>query len=373
MKKRNASTAAASVKIQKVNTSAFTIPTDAPESDGTIEWNSTTLVLVDIVAGGKNGIGYTYSDAASAYFIEHSLKQFVEGKDALQNTEITQYLIQQVRNNGTCGTSMMAVAAIDNALWDLKAKLFEVPLCNLFGKVKDEMLLYGSGGFTSYTDKQTQQQFEKWASQGITHFKMKVGREPDKDVHRVKTARKAIGNDAKLFVDANGAYTIKEALEKANRFSEYNVTWFEEPVTSDNLKGLHFIRDHAPAIMNITAGEYGYNLPYFETMLDAGAVDILQADATRCGGITGFLKTGNLCEARQLPFSSHCSPALHLHAALSLPTFYIAEYFYDHARIENMLFDGASLPSNGFLQPDMSRPGFGIDFKYKDAKKYKVF
>ena len=234
------------------------------------------------------------------------------------------------------------------------------------------MLLYGSGGFTSYTDKQTAQQFENWASQGIAYFKMKVGREPDKDVHRVKAARKAIGDDAKLFVDANGAYSVKQALEKAKQFSEYNVSWFEEPVTSDNLEGLHFIKQHAPAIVNIAAGEYGYNLPYFQNMLHADAVDILQADATRCGGITTFLKAGALCESQYIPFSSHCAPAMHLHAALASPSFYISEYFYDHERIENMLFDGVAQPKNGCLYADMSKPGFGIEFKHKDAEKYKL-
>ena len=125
--------------------------------------------------------------------------------------------------------------------------------------------------------------------------------------------------------------------------------------------------------MNIVAGEYGYNLPYFEKMLDSEAVDILQADATRCGGISGFLKAGFLCEAYQLPFSSHCAAALHLHPALTMPCFYIAEYFHDHSRIEEMLFDGIQKPLCGKMKPDLSRPGFGIEFKYADAEKYKVY
>jgi L-alanine-DL-glutamate epimerase-like enolase superfamily enzyme len=371
-KKQNTKDADGKVSIDTLNVSAYKIPTDTPESDGTIAWNSTTLVLVEIEAGGKSAIGYSYTDAATAYFIEHSLKNLVVGHNVLQHTAITQSLINSVRNNGNCGTSMMAVAAIDNALWDLKAKLFEVPLCSLLGKVHDKMLLYGSGGFTSYSDKQTSEQFENWAMQGITHFKMKVGREPDKDKHRVKEARKVIGDAAKLFVDANGAYTVKQALEKAKEFSHFNVTWFEEPVTSDNLKGLKFIKEYAPVEINIAAGEYGYNLPYFENMLDAEAVDILQADATRCGGITNFLKAGHLCEARQLPFSSHCAPSQHLHAALAVSAFYIAEYFYDHARIEKLLFDGCIAPKHGYIKPDESRPGIGLVFKHRAAEKYKI-
>lgn len=360
------------VIIQKIITSAYTIPTDSPESDGTIKWDSTTIVIVEIFAGNKKGIGFTYSNVAAAMLINTMLKKVIEGENCLDIPSLSQKMIAAVRNDGQCGIAMMAVSAVDNALWDLKAKIFDVPLCNLLGKANDKMLLYGSGGFTSYSDAQTRQQFEHWASQGITHFKMKVGREPGKDVERVQAARNAIGGKAQLFVDANGAYTTKQAIEKAKQFSDYNVTWFEEPLTSDNLPGLHYMKEHAPTGMNIAAGEYGYNLPYFKTMLDADAVDVLQADATRCGGITNFLKAGALSEARYIPFSSHCAPSLHLHASLAMPSFFISEYFHDHVRIENLLFEGTPAPVNGSLQPDLTRPGFGLTFKNKDASKYKI-
>jgi L-alanine-DL-glutamate epimerase-like enolase superfamily enzyme len=361
-----------SIKVQNLEVSAYTIPTETPEADGTLEWNSTTLVLVEIFAGGKKGTGYTYANSAAANVIHDTLRELVINQNALNVPAITNTLIQRTRNNGNCGIVMMAISALDNALWDLKAKLFNIPLYVLLGSVKDKLLLYGSGGFTSYTDLQLQKQFEQWADKGIKYMKMKIGTHPGKDVERVKAAREAIGKNIELFVDANGAYTVKQALQKAEEFSPYNVTWFEEPVTSDNLNGLNFISEHAPVQINIVAGEYGYNLPYFKQMLSAKAVDVLQADATRCGGITGFLKAGILCEAFQLPFSSHCAPAQHLHAALALPSFYIAEYFFDHARIEGMLFENASVLKNGYLQPGASLPGTGIEFKHKDAKKYKL-
>lgn len=360
------------IPITALAVSTYTIPTETPESDGTIKWESTTMVLVTIEAGGKTGIGYSYADASAAFLIANSLKDLVIGKNALDIPAITHWLIHQIRNNGNTGIGMMAISAIDNALWDLKAKLFDVPLCLLLGKVKEEMLLYGSGGFTSYTDYQLQQQLGGWAEEGLKYVKMKIGRHPEQDTYRVKLAREAIGAETALYVDANGGYTVKQAIAMAQEFAAYDISWYEEPVNSDNLEGLRFIREHLPGGVSIAAGEYGYNLPYFKAMLAANAVDVLQADATRCGGISGFLKAGYLCEAWQLPFSSHCAPALHLHAALSLPSFFIAEYFFDHARIENMLFDGVAQPENGALRPDLSRPGFGIDFKYNDAEKYKV-
>jgi L-alanine-DL-glutamate epimerase-like enolase superfamily enzyme len=360
------------VLVEALQVSAYTIPTESPESDGTIKWNSTTLVLVQVEAAGIKGIGYTYATASVAHYIQYTLKQMVIGRDVMNIQAVTTYLIQEIRNNGATGIAMMAVSAIDNALWDLKAKILDLPLCVLLGQAKSSMLLYGSGGFTSYSDLQLKTQFENWAADGIKYMKMKVGRDAAMDPHRVAYAKEVIGDNAELFVDANGGYTVKQALQMADTFTAQQVSWFEEPVTSDNLKGLHFIREHAPAVMNIAAGEYGYTLQYFEAMVNAGAVDVLQADATRCGGITNFLKAGYLAEVYQIPFSSHCAPALHLHAALALPSFYIAEYFYDHARIEHMLFDGMVTVKDGKLIPDYTLPGLGLEFKYEDALKYKL-
>jgi L-alanine-DL-glutamate epimerase-like enolase superfamily enzyme len=365
-------TAIDSIRVQQLHVSAYKIPTDAPEADGTAEWNSTTLVFVRIEAGGESGIGYSFADEATAFFINKTLKDVIIGENVLDIPGINLRLTRQIRNSGTCGITMMAISAVDNALWDLKAKIMNLPLCCLFGQVRQEMLIYGSGGFTSYDRKQLQDQFSGWAGDGIRYVKMKIGAHPEDDIQRVKEAREAVGNAVHLMVDANGAYSVKQALEKATRFSDFDVVWFEEPVSSDNLEGLHFIREHAPEQISIAAGEYGYNLPYFESMLHAKAVDVLQADATRCGGISNFLKAGSLAEAHQLPFSSHCAPALHLHAALALPSFFISEYFHDHVRIEKMLFDGISLPVNGALKPDISRPGFGLELRTQDAEKYKL-
>lgn len=361
-----------SIRVKQVHIAAFKIPTATSESDGTLTWNNTTLIIVEIEAGGKTGIGYTYADASAAYMIEYSLKNLIIGKNIFDVSGINNFLIQQIRNNGNCGIAMMAVSAIDSALWDLKAKILEQPLCNVLGKARNKILIYGSGGFTNYSNEQLASQFNNWEDQGIEYLKMKIGREPQKDIQRIKAAKNAIDKNTKLFVDANGAYTTRQAIEKANEFVECDVSWFEEPVPSDDLEGLHFIRQHVPSEINIAAGEYGYNLPYFKQMLSSKAVDVLQADATRCGGISGFLKAGQLAEAFQIPFSSHCAPALHLHAALSLPSFYIAEYFFDHVRIESMLFHGVSPPAKGYLEPDLSRPGLGIEFKYQDAEKFKI-
>ncbi|WP_020601443.1 enolase C-terminal domain-like protein [Spirosoma spitsbergense] len=358
--------------ISALTVSVYTVPTDAPEADGTLDWNSTTIVLVEIEAGNKRGMGYTYAHEAAGQFIRQKLAPVVTGKDAFDIPARWLDMAMTIRNEGSCGMAYMALSAVDNALWDLKAKLLDLPLCVLLGKVRDKALVYGSGGFTSYSHEQLQRQLGDWAEDGLKKVKMKIGRDPKADVERVKTAREAIGPDVDLMVDANGAYDVKTALAQAETFVQQGVTWLEEPVSSDNLNGLAFIRNHAPASIQIAAGEYGYSIEYFAAMLHYGAVDVLQADATRCGGITGFLKTGYLTEAEQLPYSFHCAPALHLHPSLALNRYVVGEYFHDHARIENLFFDGVQKPVDGYLSPDLSRPGLGLELKKADAEKFKV-
>lgn len=358
------------IPIAKLKVSAYTVPTDYPESDGTLQWESTTMVLVQ--AGGETGIGYTYADVAAAQLIRGKLAGIVLGLNAFDIPKAWHEMVHAIRNLGQAGIAMMAVSAVDNALWDLKAKLLGLPLVSLLGAAR-KVPAYGSGGFTSYNRQRLQSQLSEWAAQGFEMVKIKIGREPAKDIERVKDAREAIGPGMDLFVDANGAYTRKQALYQSEQFAAHHVIWHEEPLRSDDLEGLRLLRDRGPAGMAITAGEYGYTLPYFQQMLQAGAVDILQADASRCGGITGFLAVAKLAEAFQIPMSSHCCPALHLHAACSLPNILHLEYFHDHVRIEHMFFDGAPHAYNGHLKPNLSEAGMGLKLKAQNAAPYHVY
>jgi L-alanine-DL-glutamate epimerase-like enolase superfamily enzyme len=358
--------------IENIGVSCYTIPTETPESDRTLSWTTTTLVLVEAQAGGEKGIGYSYADVATGKLVESLLSDVVKGTNAFDVPGAHQLMVRRIRNLGRPGITSMAISAVDNALWDLKSRLLDVSLLDLLGAVRESAMIYGSGGFTSYSIAELQKQLGDWAAQGVKMVKMKIGREPAADFDRVRAAREAIGPLVELYVDANGAYSRKQALAQAEHFAELDVRWFEEPVSSDDLEGLRLLRDRAPAGMNIAAGEYGYDICYFRRMLAAGAVDVLQADATRCGGITGFLQAGILCEAFELPFSFHCAPAVHLAAACALPAFWVGEYFFDHARIENMLFDGVAQPINGALKPDRSRSGCGLEFKRADAATFAL-
>jgi L-alanine-DL-glutamate epimerase-like enolase superfamily enzyme len=297
------------------------------------------------------------------------LADLVRGQDVFAIPRLWDAMVRTVRNAGWRGVCACAISAVDTALWDAKARLLDIPLATLLGQQRDAVPIYGSGGFTSYSQERLCDQLAGWVErQGCRWVKMKVGTTPPDDLARVRAARNAIGN-AGLYVDANGAYQRKQALEFAERFADLDVCWFEEPVSSDDLEGLRLLRDRAPATMEIAAGEYGYEPFYFKRMLQAGAVDVLQADATRCGGYTGFLKAAALADAWGLPLSAHTAPALHLPVCCAAPRLRNIEWFYDHARIERAVFDGAPEPRAGALQPDLSRPGNGLVFKEKDAAR----
>jgi L-alanine-DL-glutamate epimerase-like enolase superfamily enzyme len=356
--------------IEDIHLSTYSIPTDAPEADGTLAWDSTTLVLAEVRGGGKSGLGYTYGDGAIANLASRLAEKCLRKKSPLDIPALHASMLRQVRNDGSRGMGGMAIAALDIALWDLKARLLDCSVVDLFGLAQRNVAVYGSGGFTSYSDAQLTKQLSAWVNDGIEMVKMKIGADATDDPRRVRVARSAIGVGAGLFVDANGAYDAKQAIALAQEFAECDVTWFEEPVSSDRLQDLQRVRNAIPAPMELAAGEYGYDPLYFRRMLEAEAVDVLQLDATRCRGFTGFLEGAAIARSFGCPLSAHCAPSLHMHVGCAVPNFRNIEYFHDHARIERMLFEGFISPQHGRLQPDRSAPGLGLTFKHQDAAQY---
>ena len=357
--------------IDRIEVRAYTVPTDAPEADGTLAWDSTTIVVVHAHAAGVTGLGYTYADVSTARLIESKLAAVLQGADATAPRASWAAMVRATRNLGRPGITSMAISAVDVALWDLHARLLGAPLARVLGAGRDSVPVYGSGGFTAYSNQRLAEQLAGWVDAGIPRVKMKVGARPHQDPERVRVARDAIGPETELFVDANGAYDAKQALALAYTFAEQaGVSWFEEPVSSDDLAGLAFVRDRAPVGMDVAAGEYGYDAVYFERMARAGAVDVLQADITRCGGVTELTRAEAICRAHNLPLSLHCGPAIHVHAATALAQLRHLEYFHDHVRIERLLFDGLPELRDGALWPDLDRPGLGLELKRGEAEAF---
>jgi L-alanine-DL-glutamate epimerase-like enolase superfamily enzyme len=370
-----ASPTAIGVRVQSLDVSAYSIPTDGPdgvEADGTLEWPATTCVVVQAHAAGHVGLGYTYGPAAVAAFVEEKLAGVVCGADVLRVPETWSRMDAHVRNAGRVGVGAMAISAVDNALWDLAARVLDVPLVTLLGQAHEHAAIYGSGGFCNYDRRRLEEQLRGWVEQGIPRVKMKVGRDPDRDRDRVAWAREAIGPDVALMVDANGAYRRKEALGWARWFADQGIDWLEEPVTSDDRHGLALLRAEGPAGLDITAGEYGWDLLHFESLLESEAVDVLQPDVTRCGGYTNFLRVDGLCRARHVALSAHCAPAQSVHALCACASALHIEYFHDHVRAESLLFDGTLDPAGGALTPDLSRAGNGLELKRADAEEFAL-
>jgi len=361
------------VPVTKLEASAYTIPTDAPEADGTMTWDSTTLVLVQVHAGGLVGTGWTYGPSAVVALVSGKLASVVEGRSALDASAVYFSMWEQLRNAGRPGIGSLALSAIDTAMWDLQARLLGLPLHRLLGAHRDEVPVYGSGGFTAYDDRQTTEQLEGWVGAGIPRVKIKVGESrggrTGRDTARVRLARKVIGPFVELFVDANGGYGPQQAIRWYDEVAASDVRWFEEPVSSDDLDGLRRVRDAVGA--DVTAGEYGYDLTYFERMCAAQAVDCLQIDVTRCGGITEWRRVAAVAAAHHLDVSGHCAPNVTVPVAAATPNFRHLEWFHDHVRIETMLFDGAREAPGGVARLS-DAPGNGVTWRAKDAEQYRV-
>ncbi|WP_345703038.1 enolase C-terminal domain-like protein [Pseudonocardia eucalypti] len=339
------------------------MPTDAPEADGTLAWDSTTMVLVEAGCDGVSGIGWTYGPTACAQVVADQLAGVVLGSNPLDVGGTFAAMVRAVRNAGRPGAVGYAISAVDLALWDLKARLLGLPLHRLLGAVHDQVPVYGSGGFTTYDAVRLREQLADWGRiQGIPRVKIKVGEswgaETGEDLRRMRIAREAVGEDVELYVDANGAYTAKQAIRVMDAATELDVRWCEEPVSSDDLAGLRQVRARVAA--DVTAGEYGYDLAYFQRMCAAEAVDCVQVDVTRCGGITEWLRIAAVAAAHNLRVSGHCAPHMHAHVAAATPNLRHLEWFHDHVRIEQRFFDGALDPAGGALRPDPHTAGNGL-------------
>jgi L-alanine-DL-glutamate epimerase-like enolase superfamily enzyme len=359
-------------EIDRLDVAAYTVPTDAPESDGTLEWDATTIVVVHAHSGGESGLGYTYGPAAVGDLITELLARVVAGSEALAPQQAWAAMRSALRNAGQAGAGAMALSAVDIALHDLRARLLGLSLARALGGFRSSVPIYGSGGFTSYPLERIGEQLGGWAREGISRVKMKVGRDPSRDPDRLAAARVAIGDDVELMVDANGAYDAATACAWAQRYAAAGVTWFEEPVSSDDLAGLRRVRDACAGRPAVAAGEYAWSVLDTSRLLDAGAVDVAQADVTRCGGLTGVVQIDAVCAAHGVPLSLHCAPAVSASAGCALERLLHLEYFHDHVRLERALFDGTLEPHDGRLRPDPSAPGHGLALRHADAQPFRV-
>lgn len=362
-------------RIESIDSAAFTVDTEQPEADGTFQWSATTIVTVEVHAAGMSGMGWTYGPSACAAVVSDLLAPVLRDADPLDIPTAWSAMVKAVRNAGRPGVAGYAISAVDVALWDLKARLLGVGLHRLLGAARQAVPIYGSGGFTTFDGESLREQLDGWVRRDrIPRVKIKIGEahggRETRDLERMAQAREIVGPDCELFVDANGGYTVKQAIRVVDEAADLDIRWLEEPVSSDDLAGLRQIREAVSP--EITAGEYGSDLGYFQRMCAAGAVDCLQADASRCGGISEWFRVAAVAAAYGLEISGHCAPHLHVHAAAATPNLRHLEWFSDHVRIERLFFDGALDSTGGVLVPDDLAPGHGLTFKRSDAEPFRV-
>lgn len=355
------------------STAVYTVPTPAPEADGTAQWSATTVVVVHLTAEGEQGLGWSYTEPSAATVVADVLAPLLEGAHADDIQALRHRMLVAVRNAGATGVVASALSAVDVALWDLKARRLGVPLTRLLGRARTSAPIYGSGGFTGYDEATTVAELEHWLRLGANAVKIKIGEafgsNVERDLARVDLARRTIGNTVQLFVDANGGYSVGQAVRVEHRLRSRDVRWFEEPVSCDDPSRLADVRRRAT--IDIAAGEYVWRRSDAEALLAADAVDCLQLDVTRCGGYSGFLEVAAMAAGRGLEVSVHCGPHIAVPVALAIPNLRHVEYFVDHERTDCALFDGLPEVVDGALVPGAETSGHAMQLR-ADAERFRL-
>ncbi|MEV0091058.1 enolase C-terminal domain-like protein [Streptomyces sp. NPDC050738] len=360
--------------LEQMMVSAYTVPTDAPEADGTSAWDTTKVVIVEARSGTTYGTGWSYAPLSAGALAQEQLGPALMGSDVFDIAALHEVMCRTVHAAGRSGVASCAISAVDLALWDLKARLLDLPLIRLLGAARASVPVYGSGGFTTYHDTHLASQLNGWVhGQSIPRVKIKIGescgRSVRRDLERTRLAREVIGRQAELYVDSAGAYQRKQAVRVGLALAEQGVDWFEEPVDPEDLAGLRLVRDAVSC--DVTAGGHACTPPQFARLAGGGAVDCLQIDATRCGGLTEFLRAAAVAKAHGLQVSTRGAPHAHVHAAAAVPNLRHLEWFHDHARVEAMLFDGVLDPTGGTVAPGGS-PGHGLSLRHEAAEPYRI-
>jgi L-alanine-DL-glutamate epimerase-like enolase superfamily enzyme len=359
------------MRIERAVVKFFDVPTEVPEKDGTLEWQSTGLVTLELYAQNHIGLGYTYADrATSEAIVQHGLPVIL-GRECGDHFILVEKIKKLCRNLGNSGISAMALSAIDIALWDLRARSLNISIQELLGIRRRNVSFYGSGLFLSNETSELTKQVHLFKELGIHKFKMKIGEDLEGDMARVRLVRDLIGKDSDIYVDANGAYNPKAALNIAYQLAKENVSWFEEPITSDDKRGLQYLRNNFPYSLQLVAGEYCYQTADVLELLENKAVDVLMVDATRCEGISGMIIASHLARAFNIPFSTHCAPLLHGNIGVSFDNLLISENFYDHYLIERKYFEHQGSYENGKFIPDENQCGFG--WKLRKNKEHLIY
>ena len=322
---------------------------------------------------GTIGLGMAPGQRAIREVIHQNLSGVLIGEDPFMIEKLWQDMFWRVRGFGRKGVAFQAIAAIDIALWDLKGKILNQPIYRLLGPAHESVPIYGSGGWTNYSEAELVAEQTGYVERGIPRVKMKVakdfGRSEREDIERLSAVREAVGDDVEIYVDANNGYYAKQAIKMSQIFEQFDVAWFEEPVLADDIPGLAQVSQ--ATTIPVATGEHEYTKYGFRDLLLAGAVDIVQPDVHRVTGITEWMKVAAMADAFNLPVAPHAVSLVHLHCAMATPNLKVVEVLGAEEQSNSVWWTEVPPYDGGTWSPFPDRPGLGLEIS-PDALKDNV-
>jgi len=319
---------------------------------------------------GITGIVPVQGGALNKILIEDLLKPYVIGEDPLNTERIWEKMYWGSLSSGRRGAAISAISAMDVAIWDLKGKILNQPIHRLLGGYRDAVSTYGSSINLNYTREELVKETADYVESGFKMVKMKIGRkDPNDDLQRIKLVRETIGPNVDLALDVNNGWSLITAIRMAKKLEQYDIYWLEEPILADEIDNLAKLADETS--IPIALGENHYTKWEFKELMERRAVEIVQADILKCGGVTEFIKIAAMADAYGLPVCPHGSAYISVPVVAAVPNGLFSEYIQGIHDPMGQVFIDPIKARNGEVIPS-NKPGFGIELNEEAIKKMKV-
>jgi L-alanine-DL-glutamate epimerase-like enolase superfamily enzyme len=366
------------MKIKNIKTYILRVPVALPITDAYFSHKARNHVFVEVSTDegiiGLGEAGQYFGVSAIPPLVKEAFEPYLLGQDPLEVGKLWDTIYRRSMLYGRKGTTIIALSAVELALWDIIGKSANQPLYKLLGgKHVERVKAYASGGFYK-PDVDLVKEMKTFAESGFGTVKMKVGFDPTNDVRRVKLVRKEVGSSVELAIDANMGYLPHVAKEVAQELEAHDIAWFEEPVSADDVDGMLEVRNNTR--IRIAAGENEYTEYGFTDLIDKRAVDIIQADVTRCGGVSQGKEIAKMAARKGLLFAPHVFGSIvglvaSTHLIASAPNGYILEFDQTDDPLREAVIDEYLKLENGFVTVP-ERPGVGVEIPERLLRKYSA-